>query len=567
MPDHENKMTAPRRAPELVPARMLNEHTYCPRLAYLEWVQGDFADNADTIDGQFQHRNVNVETGSLPDPDKPVEERLHARSVMLSAPAIGLIARMDLIEADGSKVTPVDYKRGRAPDTAERAWEPERVQLCAQALILEENGYEVERGILYFVTSKQRIEVPIDAELRARTRELLADLRVTSERLEAPPPLVDSPKCPRCSLVGICLPDETNLLRGLEDGERVRRLIPARDDALPLYVQSPGAKIGRSGAELVVETRDGEKRSVRISDTSHVALFGAVQISTQAVQDLCDRGISIVYLSSGGWFYGITRGMDHKNVELRRRQFAAAENPERSLQLARRFVGVKIRNCRTIIRRNASDPPARTLERLKELIAKAESATSLESLLGIEGTAARLYFEAYGDTLKPPNEGGESSAMTFDFDGRNRRPPRDPVNSLLSLGYSLLAKDLTIALQAVGFDPYLGFYHQPRYGRPALALDLMEEFRPLIVDSVVLSTINTGVVKLPDFLKRGGAVTLTQAGRGKFLRAYERRMDEEISHPIFGYRISYKRTLEVQIRLLARFLTGEIDEYPPFATR
>lgn len=560
-------MTNPRRVPELVPARMLNEHTYCPRLAYLEWVQGDFADSADTIDGQFQHRNVNVETGSLPDPDKPVEERLHARSVMLSAPTIGLIARMDLIEADGKKVTPVDYKRGRAPDTAEQAWEPERVQLCAQALILEENGYEVERGILYFVISKQRVEISIDAELRARTLELLAELRSTSEQPQAPPPLVDSPKCPRCSLVGICLPDETNLLRGLEDSARVRRLVPARDDALPLYVQSAGAKVGRSGAELVVETRDKEKHTVRITDTSHVVLFGAVQISTQAVQDLCDRNIPVVYLSSGGWFFGMTRGMDHKNVDLRRQQFAAAASTERSLQIARRLVGVKIRNSRTIIRRNASDPPTRTLQRLKELITTAEEATSLESLLGIEGTAARIYFEAYGEMLRPPKEEGDPNAMTFDFDGRNRRPPRDPVNSLLSLGYAMLAKDLTIALQAVGFDPYLGFYHQPRYGRPALALDVMEEFRPLIVDSVVLSAINTGAVKLPDFIRRGGAVTLTQAGRGKFIRAYERRMDEEITHPIFGYRISYRRTLEVQIRLLARFLTGEIDEYPPFATR
>ncbi len=560
-------MSGPRRVPELVPARMLNEHTYCPRLAYLEWVQGDFADNAETIDGQFQHRNVNVEAGSLPDPDKPVEERLHARSVMLSAPAIGLIARMDLIEADGKKVTPVDYKRGRAPDNAEQAWEPERVQLCAQALILEENGYEVERGILYFVISKQRIEVPIDEALRARTRELLAEIRATSEQPEPPPPLVDSPKCPRCSLVGICLPDETNLLRGLEDGASVRRLVPARDDALPLYVQSAGAKVGRSGAELVVETRDKEKHTVRITDTSHVVLLGAVQISTQAVQDLCDRNIPVVYLSSGGWFYGMTRGMDHKNVDLRRRQFAAAANTEQSLQIARRLVGVKIRNSRTIIRRNASEPPTRTLQRLKELVATAEGATSLESLLGIEGTAARIYFEAYSEMLRPPQDEGDANPMTFDFDGRNRRPPRDPVNSLLSLGYAMLAKDLTIALQAVGFDPYLGFYHQPRYGRPALALDVMEEFRPLIVDSVVLSTINTGAVKLPDFIRRGGAVTLTQTGRGKFIRAYERRMDEEITHPIFGYRISYRRTLEVQIRLLARFLTGEIDEYPPFATR
>ena len=560
-------MTGPRRVPELVPARMLNEHAYCPRLAYLEWVQGDFADNADTIDGQFQHRNVNVETGSLPDPDKPVEERVHARSVMLSAPTIGLIARMDLIEADGKMVTPVDYKRGRAPDIAEQAWEPERVQLCAQALVLEENGYTVERGIIYFVISKQRIEVPIDDALRARTRELLTELRASADRPEAPAPLVDSPKCPRCSLVGICLPDETNLLRGLEDGDSVRRLVPARDDALPLYVQSAGSKIGRSGAELVVETREKEKHTVRIADTSHVVLFGSVQISTQAIQDLCDRGIPVVYLSSGGWFYGMTRGMDHKNVDLRRRQFEAAANPERSLQIARRLVGVKVRNCRTIIRRNASAAPARTLQRLKELVTTAEQATSLESLLGIEGTAARLYFEAYSDMLRPPSDAGDPTALTFDFDGRNRRPPRDPVNSLLSLGYSLLAKDLTIALQSVGFDPYLGFYHQPRYGRPALALDVMEEFRPLIVDSVVLSAINTGAIKLVDFIRRGGAVTLTQAGRGKFIRAYERRMDEEIAHPIFGYRISYRRTLEVQIRLLARFLTGEIDEYPPFSTR
>jgi CRISPR-associated protein Cas1 len=255
---------------------MLNEQAYCPRLAYLEWVQGEFAHNADTLDGQFQHRNVNVEAGELPDPDEPVPERLHARSVLLSAPNAGLIARMDLIEADGMQVTPIDYKRGRAPALPERSWEPERVQLCAQALILEENGYQVERGILYFVASRQRVEVVIDDELRLRTRELLAELRRNGELDQPPPPLVDSPKCPRCSLVGICLPDETNLLRGGPDEEeadperssRARRLIPSRDDALPLYVQSAGAKVGRSGAELTVTTQDGTKSTVRMSRCS-----------------------------------------------------------------------------------------------------------------------------------------------------------------------------------------------------------------------------------------------------------------------------------------------------------
>jgi CRISP-associated protein Cas1 len=563
--------------PELVPARMLNEYAYCPRLAYLEWVQGDFADNSDTVEGRFAHRNVDSETGAMPDPDQPQPETLHARSVMLSAPILGLIARMDLVEAEGTCVTPVDYKRGRAPDAPEGAWEPERVQLCVQALILEENGYQVERGVLYFVTSKQRVSIEFDEKLRTRTLELLAELRIVAERSAAPPPLRDSPKCPRCSLVGICLPDETNLLRERDlptpdaeaenVGDRVRRLTPSRDDRLPLYVHTAGTKVGRAGAEIVIEPRDGEKQTVRMSHTSHLAVFGAVQVSTQALHSLCERGIAIAYLSSGGWLQAITRGMDHKNVELRQRQFAAAASADRSLTIAKRIVSTKIRNCRTLIRRNADDPPPQCLARLRELLDAAETVESMSSLLGVEGSAARLYFHAYGGLLKPPPDDEARVPTTFDFEGRNRRPPRDPLNAMLSLGYSMLVKDVVMAAMAVGFDPYLGFYHQPRYGRPALALDVMEEFRPLIVDSMVLSAVNTGVIRDTDFIRRGGAVAFTQPGRSKFLRAYERRVDEEVTHPVFGYRISYRRTLEVQLRLLARYLTGEISEYPPFTTR
>jgi CRISP-associated protein Cas1 len=568
--------------PDLVPARMLNEYAYCPRLAYLEWVQGDFADSADTVDGRFLHRRVDVETGALPAPDELEGAQFHARSVQLSAPRIGLIARIDLIEADGEEVTPIDYKRGRAPDIAEGAWEPERVQLCAQALVLEENGYRVTRGVLYFVASRHRVDIEIDAALRARTLELLGQLRECAARDTPPPPLVDSPKCPRCSLVGICLPDEVNLLRAPAASEHAdskleadadtsvveprapRRLIPGRDDALPLYVQSAGARIGKRGDELVVQLRDGTEETAQIGNTSHVALFGPVQISTQALQELCALGITVSYLSSGGRLYGITRGMDHKHVELRRLQFAAASDKARCLALAKRFVTVKIRNCRTLVRRNAVNVPEHVIERLRELVDTAGSASNLGSLLGIEGTSARLYFEAYGSMLRPP---GKPDRWAFDFGGRNRRPPLDPINALLSFGYAMLAKDVAVTLIAVGFDPYMGFYHQPRYGRPALALDVMEEFRPLVVDSIVLGTVNTGALGAGDFIRRGGAVSLTSSGRTAFLRAYERRMDELVSHPVFGYRISYRRVLEVQVRLLARYLAGEIAEYPPFATR
>lgn len=235
--------------PELVPARMLNEFAYCPRLAYLEWVQGDFADSADTVDGRHHHRRVDKEAGELPAPNEmaQVDERLHARSVYLSGPNVGLVARIDLVEADGSEVTPVDYKRGEAPDVPEGAWEPERVQLCAQGLVLEENGYVCRQGVLYFAGSRRRVTIPFTPELRARTVELLGAMREAMGSGVIPPPLQDSPKCPRCSLVGICLPDEANHLRLPEaDADEPRRLIAARDDALPLYVQSTGTRVGRA---------------------------------------------------------------------------------------------------------------------------------------------------------------------------------------------------------------------------------------------------------------------------------------------------------------------------------
>jgi len=159
------------------------------------------------------------------------------------------------------------------------------------------------------------------------------------------------------------------------------------------------------------------------------------------------------------------------------------------------------------------------------------------------------------------------SEFSFAFDQRNRRPPRDPVNALLSLTYSLLSKDCTVAAYAVGFDPYVGFLHQPRFGRPALALDLMEEFRPLVADSVVLSLINNRMVTPADFVWAGRSVNLKPAARKQVFLAYEKRMAAVITHPVFGYKVSYRRAVELQARLLAKCLTGEIEQYIPFMTR
>lgn len=379
----------------------------------------------------------------------------------------------------------------------------------------------------------------------------------------------------------LCLPDEVYLLRRLEEKQHtkphvapvevdpapdededapLRMLIPALDDKMPLYVQEQGARIGLEGERIVVTGRKGDKLEARLPNTSQICLLGNVQISTQALRALLERDIPVAFFTSGGWYQGRAIGFEPKNIELRLAQFRAADDVERCLVFARTFIVAKIKNCRTMLRRNHASPDAVVLFELEQLARKAADTDAVESLLGIEGSAARVYFGAFSGMLK-----GDVGA--FDLQGRNRRPPRDPINALLSFAYALLAKDLTLALQATGLDPMLGFYHKARFGRPALALDLMEELRPLVADSMVLSAINTRVVTDSDFERSPVGVSLSSPARKRLILAYERRMEQLVRHPVFGYRISYRRMLEVQARLLGRVLLGDISAYPAFRTR
>ena len=587
-------------APDYLPARMLNEFVYCPRLFFYEWVEGVFAHNRETVEGSIRHTKVDGGKGELaPAEELPAEESIHSRSVTLSSEAHQLIAKLDLIEAEDGIVTPVDYKRGSPRedrDTGELvAWDPDRVQLAVQALVLRDNGYRCDEAVVYYVATKQRVRIPIDDDLVKVTLDALRQARALAASGRIPPPLVDSPKCPRCSLVGICLPDETTTLRiheplartvqgmlfdigaapnartidgAKEDGD-ARRLLPARDELRPLYLNTQGLRVGKSGFVLKMQEKEKVVQEVRINEICQLNVMGNIQLSTQALQALCEEEVPIAYFSMGGWFYGVTHGLGVKNIYLRREQFRLADVPGFCLRLARALVAGKIRNSRTMLQRNHVEPPRAALSFLKNMQDDAEQAIATDELLGIEGNAARVYFQHFAGMIKLDEPGTSSSGadFNFDFNSRNRRPPRDPINALLSLAYSVLAKDLTIVCHAVGFDPFLGFYHQPRYGRAALALDLMEPFRPLIADSVVLSAINTRMVTSRDFVRAGNSVALTSGGRKAFFRAYEQRMDTLVTHPIFGYRINYRRVLEIQARLLARVLTGELITYPVFTTR
>ncbi len=547
--------------PELVPARMVNEFTYCPRLFFLEWVQARFVDNADTVDGTYQHRNVDKAEGRVPDPGQGGLAESGARSVMVGSTRLGLIGRIDLLEGAAGAVQPVDYKRGSAPTNPERSWEPERIQLCTLGLMLRDAGYECDAGVLYFVESRERVTIPFSDDLVARTESLVAELRTVALRDLPPLPLVDSPKCPRCSLVGVCLPDEHNLLLA-RSRTRPRRLVPSAGEARPLYVTEPGTTVGVRGGRIEVSAKGEVLRSVRLIDVSQVSVFGNVQVTTQALRECFGREIPVSYLSTGGWLQGVAEGLPSKHVDLRRRQVVVAS--QGGLAVARRLVAGKIRNCRTLLRRNGRPAPPDTLESLARLASSATEAEGLPTLLGLEGAAARLYFEAFTTMLKP--EVG-LPGQPFAFSTRNRRPPTDPVNCLLSYVYALFVKDLVATTWAVGMDPYLGLYHRPRFGRPALALDLAEEFRPLIGDSVVVNLINNGEIRPSDFVVRAGGVSLTPDGRKAVLSAYERRLDVEVTHPVFQYKVSYRRVLEVQARMLAAHLIGELDDYVAFTTR
>lgn len=566
--------------PDLIPVRMLNEYAYCPRLFHLMHVDGRWADNVYTLEGKEAHRRVDRLDHVLPDPDAATEpdadksdddgdERpVISRSVSLASQRLGLTAKLDLVSTAGDEAVPVETKRGRVPNNPERSWEPERVQLMAQGLLLREHGYRTDHGVLYFTGSKTRVDVRFTPELEALTLRLVREARRAAQSTLLPDPLDDSPKCNGCSLAGICLPDETLALREVgavpaEAGhDAVRRLYPARDDALPLYVQEQRARVGKRGKVLLV-TKEGEELArAKLKDVSQLVLCGNVSITAQAMHLLCEASIPVVHLSRGHWFYGITAGITLRNAYDRAAQFEAASNPSRRVEFAKAVVAAKGANQRTLLLRNARPRPDILTTEMATLLRKVEHVASTDQLLGLEGAIASKYFSAFGTMLRPRDIDAD-----WAFEGRNRRPPRDPVNALLSFGYALLTKECTVALLGEGLDPWWGLYHQPRHGRPALALDLMEEFRSIVVDSAVLTAINTGMVTASDFIRSQAGCVLKDTGRKAFIRAYEARLDQLATHPVFDYRCSWRSMIRIQARLVARWLRGDVPRYQGITVR
>ena len=331
-----------------------------------------------------------------------------------------------------------------------------------------------------------------------------------------------------------------------------------------VYISQNEAFIGKTDERLTVRANKVTLLDVPLIKVEGVVVLGRATISPAAVIELLERKIPLSFLTGTGRYLGRLEPELTKNIFVRSAQWKAIAPSEQASHLVRGFVRGKLKNYRTALLRGQRDyaeldfQPA--LTQLERAIAPIETTSAIDSLRGLEGSGSAAYFGCFNQLIR---------ADGFRFEARRRRPPTDPVNALLSLGYSLLRHDVQSAVNLVGFDPYLGYLHTQRYGRPSLALDLMEEFRPLVVDAVVLSSLNRRAIVAADFVAEplSGAVSLTPEGLRTFLRLYEQKKQAKFKHPVLQTQCTYQESFEIQARLLAKYLLAETDQYPPLVMK
>ncbi|PSB20192.1 type I-D CRISPR-associated endonuclease Cas1 [Phormidesmis priestleyi ULC007] len=327
-----------------------------------------------------------------------------------------------------------------------------------------------------------------------------------------------------------------------------------------VYITQDDAFIGKTDERLQVKAQKKTLLDVPMIKVDGVVVLGRATISPAAMIELLERKIPLSFLTGTGRYLGRLEPPLTKNIFVRSAQWKASGESAQAVHVVRGFIRGKLKNYRNTLLRAQRETVELNLQaaiaRLEQTIAPINNTEKIDSLRGLEGAGSAAYFGSFAQLIR---------VKEFCFETRNRRPPTDPVNALLSFGYSLLANDVQSAVNIVGFDPYLGYLHVERYGRPSLALDLMEEFRPIVVDAMVLSVINRRVLTPDDFTTEplSGAVSLSDEGRRSFLRAYEQKKQSEFKHPVMGRKCSYQEAFEIQARLLGKYLMGETEQYPP----
>ena len=333
-----------------------------------------------------------------------------------------------------------------------------------------------------------------------------------------------------------------------------------------LYITSPGKYLSLDGENIVVSEKDEEVTRVPLHNLEAVVTFGYTGASPALMGACAEKNISLSFLTPSGRFLARVTGSQRGNILLRREQYRIAGSPEESLKIARNFIVGKLYNSKWVIERVCRDYPMRVdVEKLRGVSAKlsgavieAKGAASADFLRGVEGKAASDYFSVFDDMIL-------QQKTDFAFSGRSRRPPLDPINAMLSFAYTLLTGMCSSALETVGLDPYEGFFHTERPGRASLSLDLVEELRSVMADRFVLTLINKRIPDPSCFIKKeSGAVIMTDAFRKTFLSQWQSKKQEVITHPFLDEKVEWGMVPFSQALLLARYIRGDLDEYPPF---
>jgi CRISPR-associated protein Cas1 len=525
----------------------LHALAYCPRLFYLEEVEEIRVADARVYAGRELHAALEV------------DEDGEATSIELTSATIGLTGKVDCLRRRDGSYLPYEHKRGkpaRLEDNTPVAWPSDRLQIIAYSVLLEEAfGQPIPEGRVRYHAANVTVRVPIDDQARVDLREAIALAHRLRDSVERPPIAENERLCAHCSLAPVCLPEE---VRQDRDPEREPvRLFPPDRDGTTLHVVSDGARVGCSGETLAVRPRDGPESKHPIRGIDTLLVHGFVQVTTQALRRCVERGVGVHWLTITG-NHTASLVATAGQVQRRVRQYRALTDEATCLRLAKSLVLAKVgAQYRYLLRATRTEEDKRLdtradLAALQNALRSAAATKDRDSLRGFEGTAAVHYFQGLRGLLGPQVP-DELRAAT-----RNRRPPLDRFNALLSYGYGLLHTAVMRAILASGLEPALGFFHTPRSAAYPLVLDLMELFRVPLWDMVLVGSLNRGQWDPEaDFALTKAKVWLSETGRKKAIGLFESRLEETWKHPVVQYSLSYSRTMELEARLLEKEWTGE----------
>lgn len=540
----------PTAAEEEAPLRVMSLHAllYCERLFYLEEVEEIRVADAAVYAGRRLHDDL-----------QPLDdESPEVRRCDVASERWGLIGVVDAVRRRDSRWVAYEHKRGRCrrdDDNQPQAWPSDRIQAIAYAVLLEESlGEAIPQARVRYHADNVTAFVNIDEAARRELGTAIARARELRRTAQRPPVTSVESLCKRCSLAPVCLPEEERLVEA-EEPHATPTLFPSNRERTTLHIASPKAYVSRSGDRLIITAED-EKQTVPIQDIDSVVIHGYGQMTTQAIHLCAHHGISVQWMTAGGRFSAGTTASPGR-VQQRIRQYSALSQPAMCVELTRRLVHAKVETqLRYLLRATRGAAGTRTacqrdINLIREALSKIQQATSLDSLRGLEGIAAKSYFACLPTVLST------TVADELKPHGRSKHPPRDRFNALLSFGYALIQTAVHRSLLAVGLEPSFGFFHQPRTAAPPLVLDLMELFRTPLWEMPIVGSINRGQWHITeDFELRPGQVWLSESGRRKALELFEQRLEESYKHPHTGQSLSYVRMIELEARLLEKEWSG-----------